>query len=76
MSLDLLGKCLIFLGALLAVIGGGLLLAARVPFLGRLPGDMSFQRDGFSLYIPLATSVLVSIALTILINVVLRLTGK
>lgn len=76
MNLELLGRSLIILGALIALVGGALLLAPRIPFLGRLPGDISFQRGGFSLYVPIATSVVLSIALTVVINVVLRLLNK
>ena len=76
MNLELLGRSLIILGLLMALAGGVLLLAPRIPFLGRLPGDISLERDGFSLYVPIATSSVLSIALTVVINVVLRLLNK
>lgn len=76
MSLEVIGRSLIILGLVIALVGGLLILAPRVPFLGRLPGDISLQRDGFSLYIPIATSLLLSLALTVLINVVLRILNR
>lgn len=67
-----LGRLLIFAGAALVILGMILLFAPRVPLLGRLPGDLSFERGGVRVYFPLATSVLLSILLTILLNWWLR----
>ncbi len=66
-GLGTLGRMLLALGALLAALGGLLLLAERFPWLriGRLPGDLSVERDGFRLYLPLGTSILLSILLTL-----------
>jgi hypothetical protein len=58
------GKVLIAFGLLLVLVGGLLLLVGRLPWLGRLPGDIFIQRDGWTFYFPLATSLLVSIILT------------
>ncbi len=58
-----MGRLLIVLGLLIA--GAGLLITVGVP-LGRLPGDFSFKRGNFSFYFPLATSILASIILTLL----------
>ncbi len=73
MALESLGKLLVVLGLGIALLGGLLLLAGRIPFLGRLPGDILVQRDNFTFFFPLATSLLISLVLTIVINVVLRL---
>ena len=70
------GRLLILAGVFVAAAGVFVLLLAKVPFLGRLPGDFSFERPGFSLYVPVATSILLSIILTVALNVVLRLFGK
>jgi Protein of unknown function (DUF2905) len=67
-----LGRLLIVLGLVVAALGGLLLLAGQVPWLGRLPGDISFQRGNVQLYIPLATSIVVSVLLTLLLNLFLR----
>ena len=55
-----IGKALLALGLVVAAIGGALLLFGKVPFLGKLPGDITVQRPGFTLHIPLATSLLLS----------------
>ncbi|MDA8333454.1 MAG: DUF2905 domain-containing protein [Peptococcaceae bacterium] len=65
-----LGKALFLAGAALAALG--LLLWLGVPGLGRLPGDVYVRRGNFSLYFPLATSVLLSIVLTLVLNLFLR----
>ena len=64
-----LGKLLLAVGLGTAALGGLLLLADRVPWLrlGRLPGDISLERPGFRLYFPLATSLLVSAALSLVL---------
>ncbi len=66
-GLGSIGRTLLVLGAVLAAVGGLILLAERFPGLriGRLPGDLSVQRDGFRLYLPLGTSILISILLTL-----------
>jgi hypothetical protein len=62
-----LGRALIVLGVLVAVIGVVLVLVGRVPWLGRLPGDIHLQRDNWSLYFPLGTSILLSVVLTLVL---------
>ena len=66
------GKTLVALGLLLALAGVVLMLVGRVPWLGRLPGDIHFQRGNFSFYFPLATSLLLSVVLTLLLYIVGR----
>jgi hypothetical protein len=61
-----LGRGLILLGVLLIVIGGLFLLAGRIPWLGRLPGDIVIERRNVSFYFPLATSVILSLVLSLL----------
>jgi hypothetical protein len=70
-------------GRLLALVGGGLLLVGlllmligRVPGLGRLPGDLVIERDGFSCVVPLATMLVVSLLLTLVLNVLVRLLNR
>jgi hypothetical protein len=63
-----LGKALLGLGLLLALIGALVLLAARTGLpLGRLPGDISYKGKNFSIYVPLATSILISIVLSVIL---------
>ena len=61
-----LGKALIGLGLLLVIVGGLLVLTGRVPFLGRLPGDIHIQRGNWSFYFPLTTSLLLSVVLSLI----------
>jgi len=62
-----LARGLIGLGLLLVVVGLVMLLSQRLG-LGRLPGDVVVERPGFKLYAPVATSILVSLLLTLLLN--------
>ena len=64
--MDSLGKLLMLFGAVLVVLGGLLVLGGRLPFLGRLPGDFLIRRESWSLYVPLTTSILVSVLLTMI----------
>ena len=61
-----LGRILVVFGLLLAVIGVVLMLVGRVPWIGRLPGDIHIQRGNWSFYFPLATSLVLSLLLTLL----------
>jgi len=65
-STEYLGKMFLIIGLVLSLIGGIILVSGRIPWLGRLPGDIMIQRKNFSFYFPLATSILVSILLTLL----------
>ena len=64
------GKALVALGLLIALAGVVLMLVGRVPWLGRLPGDIHIERGNFSFYFPLATSLLLSAVLTLLLYIV------
>ena len=70
------GKAIVLLGVLLLLIGGLLILAAKVPgweggmgWLGRLPGDIWIKKDSFSFYFPLATSILISVIVSLVLFV-------
>jgi Protein of unknown function (DUF2905) len=67
-----LGKILIALGLLIALAGVVLVLVGRVPWIGRLPGDIHIQRGNFTFYFPLATSLLLSVVLTLIFYLVGR----
>jgi len=68
-----LGKILVGFGLLMVVLGGILLIAGtlsgKVPWLGRLPGDIYIERGNWKFYFPLATCILVSIVLTLIFSV-------
>jgi hypothetical protein len=63
------GKILILFGVLLISVGVGLLLFGKVPFLGKLPGDIHVQKKNFELYFPIATCIIASILLSLLLSV-------
>ena len=74
--MEQLGRTLLIMGGLLALVGGLLLIGSKVPFLGHLPGDIRIERGNLSCFFPLATSLLISLLLTIVLNIVLRLLQK
>ncbi len=61
------GKVLVLLGILLTVAGVILMLGARVPWLGHLPGDIYIKKDNFSFYFPLTTCLLLSLILSLVL---------
>ena len=67
------GKVLIVFGLAVALVGAGLYLAGRlnIPF-GRLPGDIQITRQNITCLIPIATSIILSILLTLILNVLVR----
>ncbi len=67
------GKLLIGVGVLLLLAGALFLVFGRVPYLGRLPGDVAVQRGDFGFYFPIVTCIIASIVLTVLLNVAGRL---
>ena len=71
MDLSGLGRVLLVVALVIAVVGVVLLLAGR-EVIPRLPGDISFQRGNTRLYFPLGTSILISVVLTLLLNLFLR----
>jgi hypothetical protein len=63
------GRLLIFLGIFLAVLGTVISLGGKIPWLGRLPGDIHMERENFSFYFPLATCLLISVILTLIFKI-------
>ncbi|MBM4442084.1 MAG: DUF2905 domain-containing protein [Candidatus Rokubacteria bacterium] len=66
------GRVLVVLGIVLVVVGVVVMLVGRVPWLGRLPGDIHVERGNWSFYFPIATSLLLSVV----ISLVLYLIGR
>jgi len=62
-----LGKILIYLGLLLAVLGVIFTLVGKLPWFGQLPGDITIERERFTFYFPLATCLLISAILTLVL---------
>jgi hypothetical protein len=61
-----IGKILIIFGIVLVVIGLIFILGDKIPWIGRLPGDIYIKRDKFTFYFPLMTSIIISLLLTLL----------
>jgi len=68
MGIPDIGRTLLVLGGAIFAIGLLLTLAGNLPFLGKLPGDLSLDWGGVKLYMPLATMILLSIVLTVVLN--------
>ncbi len=59
-----LGKTLILLGIVIILIGLGLLFAQKIPYIGRLPGDIYVKKENFTFYFPLGTCIVISVILS------------
>ncbi|MCY3766454.1 MAG: DUF2905 domain-containing protein [Gemmatimonadetes bacterium] len=66
------GRVLMIAGILLFSVGLVLWIGDRIPFAGRLPGDIVVRREGFRLYFPVVTCIVVSIVLTLVLNLISR----
>jgi hypothetical protein len=62
-----LGKMLIVFGVIMVLVGVVLLIAPKLPGLGRLPGDITYRGERFTFYFPLATCILVSLVLSLIL---------
>lgn len=61
-----LGKMLILLGVFIILVGLFLLIGEKIPWVGRLPGDIIIRKKNFTFYFPIVTCILISIILTLL----------
>lgn len=66
------GKMLVIFGLVMVGLGLILLYGAKIPWLGKLPGDITIKRENFTFYFPLATSLILSIILTLLLSLFRR----
>ena len=75
-----LGKMILGFGVVMVILGGLLLLAGnlsgKVPWLGRLPGDIYVEREQWKLYVPIGTSILISIVVSIVLTLLFALFGR
>ncbi len=72
MDIHHLGKLIIILGIFLVAIGALIVLAPKIPYIGRLPGDIYVKGDSFAIYFPFASSILISVILTLFLNFIFR----
>ena len=71
MDLETLGKYLLLFAAALAVTGGLLLVGGRLG-LGSMPGNVRIDREGYSCFVPIGASIVISLILTIVLNLIIR----
>jgi cytochrome c biogenesis factor len=76
MEAENLGRMLLLLGLVLAAVGLLVLLGVRIPFFGRLPGDLSFRWGGGSFFFPIVSCLVLSVLLTLGVNLLLRLFNR
>jgi len=73
---NFLGKVLIFFGFLLIIFGVIILLGGKISFFGKLPGDIYIKKENFTFYFPLASSFLISIILSLILTITLKIFKK
>lgn len=71
-----MGKMLVVLGIVIAGLGVGLNFFDKIPFLGKLPGDISIKRENFQLFFPITSSVIISIVISTVLWLFSYLKGK
>lgn len=71
-----LGKILLIIGGIIVVLGLLLIFSQHIPFFGKLPGDILIKKNGFSFYFPIVTLLILSILITIIVNVILHFLNK
>ncbi len=71
-----IGKILLIVGGIIVILGLILIFSQHIPFLGKLPGDIFVKRDGFSFYFPIVTLLVLSLLITIIVNVILYFLHK
>jgi hypothetical protein len=79
MDIQAIGRLLLLIGIGIAVVGGLMMLLGRLPFLnnlGSLPGDIRIEGSGFTCLVPIASMILISIILTIVVNIIIRLINR
>ena len=75
-SLETAARLLLIVGGALLLLGGLVWLFSKMPFAGRLPGNIRIERPGFTCLVPLASSVILSIVLTIVVNIVIWIINR
>lgn len=72
MDICQVGKLVLIAGVALVALGGVIMLAGRLPWIGQLPGDFEFRRGNTTIYFPLMTMIIISVILTIALNLLFR----
>ncbi|MBK8984089.1 MAG: DUF2905 domain-containing protein [Ignavibacteria bacterium] len=69
------GKLLIISGLIIAAIGVIIMYSDKIPFLGKLPGDIRIKKDNFEFYFPLATSIVISLIISLIMYLIYKMRG-
>jgi Protein of unknown function (DUF2905) len=70
------GKMLVLFGGILAAIGLLLMFSDRIPFLGKLPGDITIRKDNIQVFFPITTSIVLSVLISLVLWVISHWRGK
>jgi hypothetical protein len=70
-----MGKFLVIVGIIIVLIGLGLHYGVRIPWIGKLPGDILIQRENFTFYFPLTTGILLSLIIIGILYIVRKING-
>jgi hypothetical protein len=71
-GLEPIGRSLVVIGVFITILGAIMLLTPRVPWLGRLPGDIVIRGENATIYIPITTMLIVSVVLSVVLNIIGR----
>ena len=74
--MQFLGKSLVLFGVILALVGLLLVFSDKIPWLGKLPGDIHIKRENFEFWFPITTSVVLSVVLSLILWVIAYFRGK
>jgi hypothetical protein len=69
--MEAIGKILLIAGGIIVILGLILIFSQHIPFFGKLPGDIFIKKGGFSFYFPIVTFLILSILITVIVNVIL-----
>lgn len=68
----MIGRTLILIGIIIIIIGLFITFAPKIPFFGKLPGDIFYKRDKFVIYFPITTSIIISVVLSLILYLINR----
>ncbi len=68
--MQFLGRSLVVFGIVLTLVGAALMFSDKIPWLGRLPGDIHIKRENFEFYFPVMTSIILSVLLSLILWVI------
>ena len=74
--MQMMGKMLVGVGSVIVLVGIVLMSSDRIPFLGKLPGDIVIKRDNFQFYFPITTGVILSLLVSLIVWIVSHYRGK